>query len=183
MLTRGRLAIALGVATLTALAVTALSWTRSYAPLEITAYGPGSGFSAKVSAESDSFCSTVDPCSRLLFAVRGGGSRTADVHLVVTNRGRWPITIERAAIPPERCSKYADYCLLPTGLRRSGGPFRPVRVAAHASADLWVRLRGTCTPPQSGAYGTYAVPLMYHYLGVFERSQRLEFPFSVMSTC
>jgi hypothetical protein len=64
--------------------------------------------------------------------------------------------------------------------------FHPVRVAAHGTADLWVRLRVVCHPDPTSA-GSYvslgSVPLVYHYLAKFERTEDVGWPFAVTFKC
>jgi hypothetical protein len=195
VLRRRLIALVLVLAIGVALAVSALVWAKSYAPLRVTAYGPGFGFSSGPYAEAGEPCFDYRPggCAQLLFVARDAGTRIAEMHLVVTNSGRWPITIERTVVPYD-CTQVVGHCFAPQELRRpptmnangqalSTRAFRPLRVEGHASADLWVRFRGRCLPSQQGVRTRFALPLVYHYLRVFERTQRVLWPFWVTSAC
>jgi hypothetical protein len=183
------------IAALVALAVSSFVWAKSYAPLHVTAYGPGFGVSERpVGSGDDPTC--LRPCGHLGFVVRGKGTRIAEFHVVVKNDGRWPVTIQRAELE--------SYCMLPINsdicielqaLRRgprgddpsrspTAGPFRPLRVAAHGSAEVWVRLLTNCRIHEDGyRSGAYSLPLVYRYLGHFERTQNVLMPFDVVFIC
>jgi len=188
MLTRRRFAVVLGVVLLAgvaALGVSAWVWAKSYSPLRVTAYGPGVGVSAQpVGGGDDAACPAASHgCGQLAFIVRGARTRIAEFHLVVKNDGRWPITIQRrdVALP---C--HVGNCLLIQSLRstRTAGRFHPLRVDAHASADVWVRFRSTCRQHQPGyGSGSYTLPLAYRYLHVFEHTQNVQMPFDVDYLC
>jgi hypothetical protein len=193
------LALALGLAVLVALAVSALVWAKSYAPLRVTGYGSGYGVSKKLFA-SDGPCFDVvgTGCARLTFLVRGEARRFTEFHVVVRNDGPWAVTIEHAAAPPYSCSDLfnRDSCMVFRELRRqpsgqpgryalSTGAFRPLRVPAHAHADLWLRFETSCSPNKPPQYsgGTLGIPLVYRYLGHFERTQDVKAPFDFLFAC
>jgi hypothetical protein len=200
MLTRRRLAIAIALvlfAAVAALAVSSWVWAKSYSPLRVTAYGPGFGVSERPAGASDSACTEAfNGCGHLAFVVHGKGTHVAEFQVVVKNDGRWPVTIRRADLH--------SYCTLPinvdncfelqslrqgppryTGARApTAGPFRPLRVAAHASADVWVRMLTSCYKHETGYRGgSYALPLVYRYLSVFERTQNVSMPFDIDFVC
>jgi hypothetical protein len=200
VLTRGRIALALFLAFLAlviALAAGAFAWAKSYAPLRVTAYGPGFGVSERPVASSGDPCISVFPgCARLGFVVRAEGRGFAEFHVVVRNDGPWAITIERGdfhsfcGLPIN-----ADYCYALQELRQppprdadgnalTTRPFRPLRVPAHASADLWLRFQTSCRKHSSGySSGFSAFPLVYRYLGHFERKQNVTSPFDIDFVC
>ncbi len=202
MLTRRRLAIVLAVvvfAALTALAASSWVWAKSYAPLRVTAYGPGVGVAGRPVGSSDDgpLCpAAFNTCGHLAFVVHGDHTRIAEFHLVVKNDGRWPVTIRRTDLDAY-CGQDVTFgnCFLPQALRRAppagasadvqtAGPFRPLRVDAHASADLWVRFVASCQKHEPGyGAGSYALPLVYRYLGHFERTQNVQMPFDVVYIC
>jgi hypothetical protein len=118
----------------------------------------------------------------------------AEFHVVVQNDGRWPITLQRRDLE--------SYCTLPINLdncielhalrRGPAGPrtltkrwFGPVRIAAHASTDVWVRFSTSCRKHDPGSYraGSYALPLVYRCLGFFRRTQNVPMPFDVDFLC
>jgi hypothetical protein len=198
VLTRVLIVLALLPALVVALAAGGFAWAKSYAPLRVTAYGAGFGVSEEPVASSDVPCASVFPgCGRLAFVVRGEGRSFAEFHVVVRNDGPWAITIERGDFHP--------FCTLPINandclglqelrqppLRDAGGhalttrPFRPLRVPAHASADLWLRFQSSCLKHSPGDYssGFSGFPLVYQYLGVFERKQIVTLPFDIDYLC
>ena len=181
MLTRRRFAIVLAVLLVTALAAAAVSswvWAKSYAPLHVTAYGPGSGVSPRpVGSSNDPACPDFTGCGRLAFVIHGKRRRIAEMHVVVRNDGRWGITIQRGDFHPY-CSLpiNADTCFELESMR----PSRALGVPAHASADLRLRFRTNCRKRTTGyTTGLFALPLVYRYLGVFERTQNVTLPFDV----
>jgi hypothetical protein len=190
LLSRGRLAIAIAIvvlAGLIALAVSSFVWAKSYAPLRVTAYGPGFGVSKRpVGSNKDFACSAASAdCGQLAFVVYGDRTRTAEFRVVVKNDGRWPVTIRRLDLD-RYCTREVTFanCFQPDALRRASGPFHSLRVAAHASADLWVRFVSNCRKHEPGyGYGSYALPLVYRYLGHFERTQNVQLPFDVDYLC
>jgi len=194
MLTRRLIALVVVLAAVVALTVSGLVWAKSYAPLRVTAYGPGFGFSKKPYAEVEDFCPELPRgCAQLLFVARGAGTEVAEMRVVVTNSGPWPITIDRF-VGPYDCTRVANHCFAPqelrgsptrhaTGYALSTRAFRPLRVEAHASADLWVRFRGLCLPQQQGLRARFDLTLVYRYLRVFERTQRVLWPVWVTSAC
>jgi hypothetical protein len=200
LLTRRRLAavfVVVLIAALVALAVSSFVWAKSYAPLRVTAYGPGFGVSERpVGSNDDPLCAASAPCGHLAFVIHGDRTRIAEFHLVVKNDGRWPITIRRPDLDVY-CTRVVTFgnCLQPEALRRApprsagaqavtAGRFRPLRVAARASADLWVRFAAGCQKHEPGyGEGAYTLPLVYRYLGHFERTQNVPMPFDVVYIC
>ena len=189
------LALAVVLAVLVALAVTAFVWAKSYAPLAACCYyGPGYGVSQKPVMDDNGFVGLV---------MRGTGRRVGEIHFRVGNDGPWTITIVRAVNPYDidDCrglrAKEPGSCFGPIRLRQpparkgdgyalSTSPFRPVRVPPHATTDLWVRFQETCHPqrgvgPSLSEFST--ITLVYRYLGRFERSQTVGWPFSVDYAC
>jgi hypothetical protein len=99
------LALVLAVAILVALVVSALVWAKSYAPLRVTAYGPGFGVSEQPVGSESTACLDFTGCGHLAFVIHGDGRRIAEFHVVVKNDGRWPVTIRSADLH--------SYCGLP----------------------------------------------------------------------
>jgi hypothetical protein len=200
VLTRRRIVVAIAVvlvAILTALAVSSFVWAKSYAPLRVTAYGPGFGVSRRPVGSNPSVvseCGTLSGCGHLAFAVRGKRTHFAEFHVVVKNDGRWPITIRRRNLE--------SYCTLPINVNNcielhalrqgppgtnglSTRPLGPLRVPAHASTDLWVRFLTSCRKHDPSYYssGGYSLPVAYRYLGHFERTQNVPMPFDIDFLC
>jgi hypothetical protein len=198
VLTRVLIVLALLLALVIALAAGAFAWAKSNAPLRVTAYGPGFGVSERpVGSSEGGVCISVFPgCGRLGFVVRGEGRRFAEFHVVVKNDGPWTITIERGdfhsfctlPINADECIALQELRQPPPGdaggLGLSTRPFRPLRVPAHASADLWLRFQTSCgkhTPGYSSGFSAF--PLVYRYLRVFERKQNVTSPFDIDYVC
>jgi hypothetical protein len=191
-----RIAIAVALAGVAALAVAAFVSAKTYAPLAVTAYyGPGFGFSKEPRAD--------DSSGLLDLVMRGTGDRVGEIRVVLVNTGRWPVTIKGLPKDDHECSWLGKgepgLCYGPIELRQApakteGGyalstsPFRSIRLAAHTSGELWVRFRETCHPDRRRGIGhSYAtlqgIRLVYGYLGVFERTQAVGWPFGVTYVC
>jgi hypothetical protein len=191
-LTRGRIALALALAAAVGLVVTALAWAGSYAPLRVTAFGPGYGFSKQPSVDDDGVLNLV---------MRGTGDRVGEIRLVVANTGRLPVTVEKPPRDDHECSWLGKgepgLCYGPVELRQapakngdgyrlSTHSFRPIRLEAHETADIWVRVRETCHPDEDpgSTFSTFSgLKLVYRYLGRFQRTQEVALPFDIAYVC